>query len=181
MKVLTHQGAVLTFPFTSTNSNDTDFDRLDGAGVAKVGIVAEHDQGTVDLAARRAAKLGQSLGTAREITNDLRFIARQLMDVAEGAEIRMESKGTKFRLLIPDEARAKPQQIKPGDRVAINWHVTRKELVNAHGTVESMSGGQAFVKLDAGDRRRAIGVTGNDLPESLRAPIGILDKAPGEK
>jgi hypothetical protein len=101
--------------------------------------------------------------------------------VSEGAEIRVECRGSKVRLVVPPEARAQRPPIKAEDRVAFNGHVKPKAFLNAHGTVESVAGRKAKVKLDAGDRRRITEATGKDSPESMTAPLDILDQLEGEQ
>jgi hypothetical protein len=41
--------------------------------------------------------------------------------------------------------------------------------------VQSVQGGRATLKLDAGDRQRVNDATGKDYPESTTAPVEILD------
>ena len=176
MKVLTHEGVVLTLPFTSNTVPGSEFERIDGNGSAAVGVVTEMSGATVRRSAQRAARLEHAFATAREISNDLRFIAMSLSDVADGAEIRVETKGSKIKLVIPASARPTREPIKAGDRVAVNAQVSPKTLMNTHGIVESVTGDRATVKLDDGDRQRVIRATGKEIPASVPAPLAILDK-----
>jgi hypothetical protein len=180
MKVLTHEGVVLTLPFTIDTELGSEFERIDGNGSAAVGIVTEISEATVRSSAQQAARLEQAFATARQITNDLQFIARSLSDVADGAEIRVETKGSKIKLVIPESARPKRDPIKAGDRVAVNAQASPKTLLNTHGTVESVTGDRATVKLDEGDRQRVIRATGKAVPASVPVPTAILDKLESE-
>jgi hypothetical protein len=148
-----------------------------GKGRAVVGIVGQQlDERAVRQKAQEAAEIEGNYETARGINKALDYISRSLSDVSEGAEIRVERRGAKVRLVVPPEARAQRPPIKAEDGVAFNGHVKPKAFLNAHGTVESISGRKAKVKLDAGDRRRITEATGKDYPESMTAPLDILDK-----
>jgi hypothetical protein len=48
--------------------------------------------------------------------------------------------------------------------------------MNTHGTVESVNGDKAIIKLDEGDRQRVIRATGRQVQTSFPAPLTILDK-----
>jgi hypothetical protein len=179
MKVLTHQGVLLTLPYI-LDPEDA-FQRLDGKDTTVVGIVGELDERTVRQTAQEAASIEGNYESARDINKALDFISRALSDVIEGAEIRVECRGTKIRLVVPPEARTERPPIEAEDRVVFNGHVRPKTMLNARGTVESVSGRKATVKLDAGDRRRIIEATGMHYPESTTAPLDILDKLVSEQ
>ncbi len=176
MKVLTHKGVLLTLPFTTNAIPDQEFERIDGQGSAAVGVVTTIADTTVKTLVQRASRLDAAFSTTREITNDIRFFNRMLSDVADGAEIRMDRKGSKITLIVPPSARPTKEPIHVGDRIAINAMVSPKALMNSHGSVERISGKKATIKLDEGDRQRVIRATGKDLPPTLSAPLSILDK-----
>ncbi len=176
MKVLTHEGVVLTLPFMCNDIPPNTFERLDGQGTATVGIVAEADEATVRRQIRKAAQLERVFNTEREITNDTRFIARVLFDIPNGTEIRLEIKNAKIKLVIPPDAKPTREPIHAGDRIAINHRARPKTLMNAHGTVESVKGDKATIKLDESDRQRVIRATGREVETSFPAPLAILDK-----
>jgi len=179
MKVLTHDGVLLTLPYV-LDPEDA-FQRLDGLGTVTVGIVGELDERAVRQKAHEAAAIEGNYESARDINKSLDFISRAVSDVIEGAEIRVECRGSKIRLVVPPEARAERPPIEAEDRVAFNGRVRPKTMLNAHGTVESVTGRKATVKLDAGDRRRITEATGKDYPESTTAPLDILDKLESEQ
>lgn len=176
MKVLTHEGAVLTLPFTSIDAPAGHFTRLDGDGGSRHGVVETMDDATVSSLIAAAARREGSFATVRDYTNDVRFIHRALLDVTDGAQIGIETKGSKIRLLIPDDARPRPEPLTEGDRVAFNANASPKEILNAHGTVQSIDGKKATIKLDDGDRRRLTRSTGKEYPPTIPAPLTLLDK-----
>lgn len=176
MKVLTHEGVLLTLPFTSKNTPNGEFERIDGEGCAAVGVVTTIPDATVRGLIQRASRLDAAFATARQITNDIRFFNRALIDVADGAEIRMEQKGSKVALIVPPSARPTRQPVQVGDRIAINASVRPKAWMNCHGSVERIDGAKATIKLDEGDRQRVIRATGKDIAPTLQAPLAILDK-----
>jgi hypothetical protein len=112
--------------------------------------------------------------------SDIRFIARSLSNVQDGTEIRMQSSGARSKLVIPPQAQAAKATVTKGARVAFNGRVSPKTMLNSRGTVQSIRGRRATVKLDASDRRRVTEATGKDYPESTTAPVEILDILDGE-
>lgn len=179
MKVLTHDSVLLSLPFTALPGNA--FERLDGQGMATVGIVGELDERTVKHTAHHAAAKSGTFATAREITKDLEFISRALSGISEGTEVRLEYQGGKLRLVLPPNALVAEAPPEAGARVAFNGRVKPKTLLNARGTVESIRNGKANVVFDAGDRRRLTEATGRDYPESVPAVFGILDQLDREQ
>lgn len=90
MKVLTHNGVLLTLPFASLEPEDA-FERIDGQGTAVAGIVGELDARDVKRQAQQAAAREGTYASAREITRDLEFISRALSGVTEGAEVPLSA------------------------------------------------------------------------------------------
>jgi hypothetical protein len=181
MKVLTHEGVLVTLPFTLKGLKDNEFERIDGKGSSEVGIVAEISEAVVRRSVSAACEREDSYSTSRELMNDIKFIARSLLSVKDGTEIQMEKRGDRIKLVIPQHAQATKATITVGARVAFNGRVTPKTALNSRGTVESLRGGRATIKLDAGDRRRLTEATGKDYPESIPAPVEILDVLDGEQ
>ena len=178
MKVLTHEGVLVTLPFSLRGLKDDEFERVDGKGGSEVGIVAEQPEAAV----RRAVSGAEdSYSTPREMMSDIRFIAGALANVEVGAEVRMQKNGDRISLEVPQTARAPQAIVTVGARVAFNGRTSPKTAVNARGTVESIKGNKATVKLDAGDRRRLTQATGRDYPESMRVAVVILDVIDGEQ
>jgi hypothetical protein len=175
MKVLTHEGVLLTLPTDVLDPEDA-FDRLDGQGSAVVGVVGELEERTVRRTANEGAALESIKSTASYVLKDLQFISKALSGVADGAEVRVECRGGVARLVVPPGARSQRPPIVAGDRVAFNGRVTPEALLNARGTVESVEGGEAKVRLDAGDRRRLEEATGKDRSEFTEASVALLDK-----
>jgi hypothetical protein len=176
MKVLKHDGNVLTLPFALGNRLAGSFDRLDAEGTATKGIVSSIADATLPGLIYSAAARENALATPTELMRDLRYIHQSLIDVNDGAEVGIESKRSGYRLLIPEQARAPRESVAEGDHCAFNAHARPKVLLNAHGVVESVKGEKATVRLDEGDRHRLIRATGKDYPASATAPIAILDK-----
>jgi hypothetical protein len=117
MKVLTHNGVLLTLP--AVLDREDAFLRLDGKGTAAVGIVGELDDSAVEQKAQEGAAIEDLYSTPQEIKKDLKFISQQLMDVAEGAEIRVQWRRGGVGLVVPPEARAERPAIKAKDRVRV--------------------------------------------------------------
>lgn len=180
MKVLTHDGVLVTLPFTLKGLKDNEFERIDGQGGSEVGTVTEMSEAGVRRLVNTAGDLEDAYATPRSLMNDIRFIARSLSVVEDGTEIRMQKSRDRIKLVIPAEAQAAKTPVTAGARVAFNGRVSPKAMLNARGTVESVGGGKATVKLDAGDRRRVTEATGKDYPESVRAAVEILDTIDGE-
>ncbi len=181
MKVLTHEGVLLTLPFTLNELKDNEFERIDAKGGSQVGVVAEMSESAVRGLVNAAGGLEDNYMTPRSMMNDIRFIARSLLSVANGAEVRMHKRGDRISLEIPQEARAAKATVTVGARVVFNGRVSPKAAVNARGTVESIRGGKATVKLDAGDRRRLTEATGKDYREEMPVSVSILDVLDGEQ
>lgn len=179
MKVLTHDGALVTLPFTLQKMGDNNFERLDGQGDSAVGIVATMSEATVRRAVSEACDREENYSTPRELMNDIRFIARSLSSVEDGTEIRLEKQGDRIKLVVPEDAQAAKAPVTVGARVAFNGR-SQAVVVNARGTVESIARQKATVKLDSGDRRRLTESTGKDYTESVTAPTEILDVLEGE-
>jgi len=176
MKVLTQNGEVLTIPFTMQDTPPGNFERLNKPGATAKGIVSNMDDAKVTALTRDAAGRIDSIATPRQLKNDLRFIHRALIDVADGAEVGIEYARHKYRLLIPPEARAAREPLAVGDRCAMNANVQPKELLNTHGTVESIDGAKATVKIDEGDRQRLNRATGKSYPATFKVTLTRLDK-----
>jgi hypothetical protein len=172
MKVLTHEGVLVTLPFSLKGLKDSEFERVDGGGGSKVGIVAELSEAAVRRAVSGAVG---DYSTPREMMNDIRFIARSLSAVEVGAEIRLQKTGDRIALVVPQNARPAQRAVTVGARVVFNGRVSPKAAVNARGSVESINGKKAIVKLDAGDRRRLTQATGRDYPESITTAVEFLD------
>jgi len=103
MKVLTHEGALVTLPFSLRGLKDNEFERVDGKGGSEVGIVAEQPEAAV----RRAVSGAEdSYSTPREMMSDIRFIAGALANVEVGAEVWMQKNGDRISLEVPQTARA---------------------------------------------------------------------------
>jgi antitoxin (DNA-binding transcriptional repressor) of toxin-antitoxin stability system len=181
MKILTYEGTVLTLPFTMQDTPPGSFERIDGNGAVAKGVVSSMDDAVLARLILRAAGREDAFATQRDMTKDLRFIHRALIDIEEGAEVGIETRGSKIALLIPQDARPKPETLAVGDRFAINATVRPKVLLNAHGTVEGIKGDKATIALDEGDRQRLIRATGKDYPATMAAPMSILDKLPADK
>ncbi len=49
-------------------------------------------------------------------------------------------------------------------------------LLNTHGVVEIVTGENAVVRFDEGDRQRLIRASGKEYPATVPASIAILDK-----
>ncbi len=180
MKVLTHDGVLVTLPFSLKGLRDSEFERIDGQGGSEVGIVTEQSEASVRRAVSGASDVEGCYSTPRQMMNDIRFIAGSLSAVEVGTEIRMEKNGDRIALVIPQHARPATATVTVGARVAFNGRTSPKTAVNARGTVESLKGNKATVKLDAGDRRRLTQATGRDYPESMRVAVVILDVIDGE-
>ena len=118
----------------------------------------------------------QAFATPRQIMNNVRFIAGRLIEVPLGIEVKVQSDGGRFKLLIPDDARPKKEPVNQGDRVAINEKVRRTAWMNTHGTVEAIEGDKATVKLDDGDRTRVMRLTGKQESATATLPVYLLDK-----
>jgi hypothetical protein len=181
MKVLTHEGVLVTMPFTLNELKVNEFERTDGKGGSEVGTVTEMTESAVRRLVSAAGAIEKNYSTPRTMMNDIRFIARSLATVQDGVEIRMQSSGRGIKLVIPPEARVAKATVKAGARVAFNGRVSPKTMLNARGTVQSVRGGRATLKVDAGDRGRITEATGKDLPESTTAPVAILDVLDGEQ
>jgi len=181
MKVLMHDGHVLTLPFTFESRPAGSFDVLDAEGTATTGVVSSIADATLPGLVNRAAARENAMATPTELMRDLRFIHQSLIDVSDGAEVGIESKRSAYRLLIPEQARTPRESVAEGDHCAFNAHARPKVLLNTHGVVESIKGDKATVRLDEGDRQRLIRATGKDYPVSAQAPIAILDKVTESK
>lgn len=181
MKVLTHEGVLVTLPFTLKGLKDNEFERIDGKGGSEVGTVTEVSEGTVRRLVRVAGHLKDNYMTSRSMMSDIRFIARSLSAVNDGTEIRMQKSGDRIKLVIPPEAQAAKAAVMAGARVAFNGRVSPKTMLNARGIVQSVQRGRATLKIDADDRRRITEATGKDFSESTTAPVEILDVLDGEQ
>jgi hypothetical protein len=178
MKVLMHDGHVLTLPFTMTDTPAGSFERLDGNGAAAKGSVASMDDTALSALVRGAAAREDAIRSAADLIRDLRFIHTALIDLSDGAEVGIEHRRSAYRLLIPEQARAPRDPLAVGDRCAFNARARPKVLLNTHGVVESIQGERVTVRLDEGDRQRLIRATGKEHPVTAPAPVGILDKVP---
>jgi hypothetical protein len=177
MKVLMHDGHVLTLPFTLGGRPEGTFDFLEDEGTASKGVVSELADGQLRaLVSKGAARENGALATSAELMRDLRFIHRSLIDITEGAEVGIESTRRGYKLLIPEAVHAPRERVGKGDRCAFNGRVRPLVLVNARGVVESVKGDMASVKLDEGDRQRIYRATGKEQPALGRAPLSLLDK-----
>ncbi len=67
MKALTHEGVLLTLPFTTNAIPDQEFERIDGQGSAAIGVVTTIADTTVKTLVQRASRLDAAFSTAREI------------------------------------------------------------------------------------------------------------------
>jgi hypothetical protein len=181
MKVLTHEGVLVTLPFTLKGLKENEFERIDGKGASEVGTVTEMSEGAVRRLVSAAGEIKENHSTPRTMMSDIRFIARSLSAVNDGTEIRMQKSGDRIKLAIPPEAQAAKAPVTTGARVAFNGRVRPKTMLNARGTVQSVRGGKATLKVDAGDRRRITEATGKDCSESTTAPVEILDVLDGEQ
>jgi hypothetical protein len=176
MKVLMHDGHVLTLPFMLGSRPAGTFDRLDDEGTAPKGVVSTIADGQLPGLVNKGAARENAMESPANLMRDLRFIHQCLIDVNEGAEVGIESTRAGYKLLIPEDAHAPREPLAAGDRCAFNARARPKVLLNAHGVVESIKGGKATVKLDEGDRQRMYRATGKERPVSARAPLAILDK-----
>lgn len=81
MKVLMHDGNVLTLPFTLGSRPAGSFDRLDAEGTATRGIVSSIADATLPGLVNSAAARENAIATPAELMRDLRFIHQSLTDV----------------------------------------------------------------------------------------------------
>lgn len=176
MKVLMHDGHVLTLPFTLGSRPEGTFDRLDGEDTAAKGVVSDVPDGDLPGLINKGARREDAIASPAELMRDLRFIHTRLIDVKDGAEVGIESTRGGYKLLIPEAAQAPRELVEKGDRCAFNGRVRPLVLVNARGVVESVKGDVASVKFDEGDRQRIYRATGKEQPALARAPLSLLDK-----
>ena len=176
MKVLMHDGHVLTLPFTLGSRPEGTFDYLEGEGTASKGVVSEVADGQLRALVSKGAARENAIATPAELMRNLRFINQSLIDITEGAEVGIEFTRRGYKLLIPEAALAPRELVGKGDRCAFNGRVRPLVLVNARGVVESIKGDVASVKLDEGDRQRIYRATGKEQPALARAPLSLLDK-----
>jgi hypothetical protein len=106
MKVLTHEGVLLTFNFTTKPVAPDEFQRLNDAHATKHGVVAEMDERVVRHLLNGASRKPGRFLTPREILGDLQSIDRALHDIPIGTEIKAQTAGGSRRLVIPAGARA---------------------------------------------------------------------------
>lgn len=176
MKVLLHDGHVLTLPFTLGRRPEGSFDRLDEEGTAPKGVVSTIADSQLEELINKGAARDDAFATPTELMRDLRFIHRNLIDLSEGAEVGIEPTRNGYKLLIPDDARAPREPVKEGDRCAFNARTSPKVMLNAHGVVESVKGKKATVRLDEGDRQRIIRASGKEHPALIVASTDLIDK-----
>lgn len=123
MKVLMHDGHVLTLPFTSGGRSEGTFDQLDADGTPAKGVVSTIEDGTLPGLVNAGAARENAMATPAELRRDLRFIHKALIDVAEGAEIGIEPTRSGYRLLVPEEVRVTHGPVAAGNRCAFNAQV----------------------------------------------------------
>lgn len=179
MKVLMHDGHVLTLPFTMGSRPEGSFDFLDDEGTASKGVVSSIADGQLPALVNKGAARENAIATPADLMRTLRFIHQSLIDITEGAEVGIESTRGGYKLLIPEAARAPRDLVAEGDRCAFNGRVRPLLLVNVRGVVETVNGDVATVKLDEGDRDRIYRASGKEQSALARIPLSRLDKITG--
>lgn len=197
MKVLTNEaGSVLIFHTDCTAR----FLAMDGTACDK-GIVAEIADRAVAIQIRDtltnvAAKMkvaeqeagpnativpfgaGGPFGYVelRDINRDIRFIAKCVADVADGAVVGVIAKARGLTLDIPKAAQPNRQDgLKVGAKIAVGPNVSPKAFINARGTVVAVNGTKATVEFDAGDIDRVNRATGKKFGIQTRMHKATLE------
>lgn len=185
MKVLTAaNGTILTFDPMGAD----DFLGLDRKRYAK-GIVAERDDRNVAGLAKATIKPYDANGErspdredpfafceAKDIMRDLRWIAKTLIDIADGVEVGLKFSGRSSALDIPKDA-IPTVEAQVGDAIVIGPAISPKALMNARGVVEKIVGDKVTCRMDAGDIKRITRATNKAWPQVIRVPLSTLEKA----
>lgn len=172
MKVLTHEGKVLSFEYLGGSR----FETLDGQTKFEVGIVTEMPDREVVKAVNAEVK-GRDFITPKDVMKDVKWIAKTLGKtlVKDGAEIRCEAKGSSISLVIPEDAREdKAEGLEVGSIVAIGPNVSPKYLMNAHGIVTAING-RVTVELDEGDHDRILRASGKRWAREMDFHRGAVE------
>lgn len=157
----------------------SDFETLAGERV-DLGFVAEVPGEPLTEAVYAGAKeRGDDDTTAKDLTDDVRWLHKALADYELGSKIglNIDARGEGYLL---DDSHAtrinRAEGLKEGDEVAIGPAIRPKTFFNAHGRVVSIDGDMVQVHLDPGDRDRVERGTGKTAKETMSFPFAGLEK-----
>lgn len=156
----------------------SNFETLAGERV-DFGFVAEVRGEPLTEAVYAGAKERDDDTTAKELTDDVRWLHRALADYEPDSRIGLVIDPRNEGYILDDSEATRinrAEGLKEGDKVAIGPGMRPKTFFNAHGTAVSIEGDVVQVTLDPGDRDRVERGTGKTVKEPLVFPLAGLEK-----
>jgi hypothetical protein len=155
------------------------FETLAGERV-EFGYLAEvRSESLTEAVYAGASERDDDLTTAKELTDDVRWLHKALADYEPGSKIglKIDPRGQGYVLDDSEATRInRVRGLKEGDEVAIGPALRPKIFFNAHGRASSIDGDIVKVTLDPGDRDRIERATGKIVNETMSFPLAGLER-----